>query len=894
MRRFQAGKWARSPSLEYLERKSLLAGDIVINEFMASNSGALLDADGDSSDWVELFNPTEDVIDLTGWYLSDDQDDLTKWTFPNESIGAGEYLVVFASGKDRTTGELHTNFRLRAAGEALLLTEPDGETIAAGYPKDFPPQRSDVSFGIPTGGVSSNATVLDMPTPGAANSVSAIADLVSFSYINPTFTEPFLLTLGGAEAGQAIAYTVDGSLPTLDSPIYKTPISIGMTTLVRARIVADTAVGPVSSQGYSRLSTEVAEFSSGLPIMLIENYGAGEIPNKGFPTQTGAETFQQPRQVASIAIFEQDADGRAQLGSEVDLHHRIGIRVRGAFSATFDEPGYSVEFWTESNDDIDVSPLGLTPHSDWVLYAPNATHDRADRTLIDNTFLFSVSQEMGHWAPSFRYIEAFVNTGGDDVTMSDHVGLYVLEDKVDRGDGRIEFDRLSSDGNQGGWLLTINRMDAIPEDDPTATPQHFHTAGPNGILETPPNASGVGDDIPRQHNAFLNFEDPNGYRINSAQREAIETWFAEMEDVLYGRTGVAWNDPVDGYSKYIDVASFIDYFILNNISNNGDGFLLSMWLYNPDPNGHGKLTMGPIWDADLGSFQGNPLSRLREDVNRLWYTRMFEDPDFVQQYVDRWFELRSNTLSLDNVVSAIDDLETTITLEAAERDGVTDWPARLTNMKEWLSERLPAIDRLFVQPAELVEVEQGFSVTSTGDVYYTLDGSDPRASGGLPSEAAELLDGNVLALSGAGTVIVRVFDDGEWSAKTQASFSTTDGDVDHDGRVDASDIDVLLSAIAQRRNDTDLDLNGDEALDEADVDYLLESVLQTRRGDANLDGNVDFGDFLILSANFGRHASWSGGNFDVDPFVDFADFLALADNFALQSENIGTTPNDSA
>lgn len=877
----------RALSVETLEHKRLLAGDVVVNEFMAANSGALLDADGDSSDWIELFNPTENSIDLTGWHLSDDLDNLTKWTLPNESLGPGEYLLVFASGKDRISGELHANFRLRADGEALLLTEPDGETVSFAYSPEFPEQRSDVSFGIPVGRPSSDATFLAAPTPGGENSAAQLTEIVTFSHVTPTFSEPFLLTLDGAGPNQSIAYTLDGSPPTADSTKYAAPFLVEATTLVRARIVAEAAVGPIRSQGYSQLSPDVVEFSSGLPILLIENFGQGDIPNKGFPSQTGADTFQQPRQTASIAVFEQNEQNIARLGREVDLHHRIGIRVRGAFSATFSEPGYSLEFWDESDSDIDVAPLDLLPHSDWVLYAPNPVHERADRTLIDNTFLFSVSQEMGHWAPSFRYLEAFVNTGGDEVTMSDHVGLYVLEDKVDRGAGRIEFDRLSSAGDEGGWLLTVNRMDAIPEDDPNSTPQHFHTAGPDGILETPPNASGVGDDIPRQHNAFLNFEDPNGYRINSAQRATIETWFAEMEDVLYGRTDVGWNDPDEGYPQYIDSQSFIDYFILNNISNNGDGFLLSMWLYNPEPNGSGKLTMGPIWDADLRSFQFDPLGRLRENVDRLWYGRMFEDPDFVQQYVDRWFELRASTLSEERLVSIIDDLARTITLEAAERDGVPDWPTRLDDMKAWLARRLPALDRLFVQPARLSRTDQGFDVSANGEVYYTLDGSDPRTRGGQPSDTAQRVEGVVLRLESAvGEIIARVFDDGAWSAKTQVRFSTTAGDVDNDGQVNASDIDLLVAAIRQGETTSEFDLNGDEVVNEADVDYLVESILQTRRGDANLDGSVDFNDFLTLSANFGTGASWSGGNFDVDTIVDFDDFLTLADNFRFESENI--------
>ena len=515
-----------------------------------------------------------------------------------------------------------------------------------------------------------------------------------------------------------------------------------------------------------------------------------------------------------------------------------------------------------------------------MLYAPNPD---TDATLIDNTFLFSISNEMEHWAPAFRYVETFVNTDGDDVTMSDHVGLYVFEDKVSRGPGRIDFGRLSPDGTDGGWMLTVNRMDAIPADDITAVPQNFHTAGPDGILQTPPNSAGVGDDIPRQYNAFLNFEDPGGYDINPAQRQSIETWFQEMENVLYGRTENRWNDPEDGYAKYIDVDSFIDYFILNNLSSNGDGFLLSMWLYNPDPQGEGKLTMGPIWDADLGSFQGNPLGKLRRDIDRLWYTRMFEDPDFVQRHVDRWFELRQTTLAIGHLSEVIDDLAEEITPEAVLRDDVTDWPGRLAEMKSWLAQRLPAIDQLFVPPAVLRQVPTGIAVSASDDVYYTLDGSDPRAIGGAKSASAVLLSDDVLRLESPSTVVARVFANGQWSAPVRATFTMRPtGDVNGDGLVNASDIDFLLAAVAQGGFDSILDLNFDQAVDDTDVDYLVQTVLRTEAGDTNLDGQIDFADFLRLAANYGSVASWSGGNFDADPLVDFSDFLILSGNFGFK------------
>jgi hypothetical protein len=100
--------------------------------------------------------------------------------------------------------------------------------------------------------------------------------------------------------------------------------------------------------------------------------------------------------------------------------------------------------------------------------------------------------------------------------------------------------------------------------------------------------------------------------------------------------------------------------------------------------------------------------------------------------------------------------------------------------------------------------------------------------------------------------------------------------------LDASDIDFLWAAVAQDSGEPALDLNADDTVDEADVDYLVESVFQTRAGDTNLDGRVDFNDFLRLASSFGKVASWTFGNSNVDTLVDFDDFLILASNFGFQ------------
>ena len=102
----------------------------IISEVMASNSGTVFDEDGAASDWIELYNPDSTVADLSGWHLTDNSANPVKWTFPSGvALGAHEFLVVWASGKNRTAdpSKLHTNFSLSASGEYLALVSPDAQ-----------------------------------------------------------------------------------------------------------------------------------------------------------------------------------------------------------------------------------------------------------------------------------------------------------------------------------------------------------------------------------------------------------------------------------------------------------------------------------------------------------------------------------------------------------------------------------------------------------------------------------------------------------------------------------------------------------------------------------------------------------------------------------------------
>ncbi len=139
------------PAVETLESRHLLSADLLISEFLASNDNGVRDEDYTRPDWIEILNTADTEVNLDGWFLTDDADDLDQWRFPNVTLGPGERMTVFASGKSRAQpgGELHANFELDMAGEYLALVEPDGVSVAFDFGPRYPAQVPDVSFGLP-------------------------------------------------------------------------------------------------------------------------------------------------------------------------------------------------------------------------------------------------------------------------------------------------------------------------------------------------------------------------------------------------------------------------------------------------------------------------------------------------------------------------------------------------------------------------------------------------------------------------------------------------------------------------------------------------------------------------------------------------------------------------
>ena len=213
---------------------SSFSQSIRFNEIVSSNS-SYTDDDGETNDWIEFYNPTDETINLKSWYLSDEKDDLKKWQFPDIQIKSGEFLIVFASDKNKSSKFLHTNFKISSKGETLFLSNENEELTDE---ITIPLLLTDVSYGI---SITNDAKVYySDPTPGYQNSINeflGITDSVlEFSHPGGIVDDKVNLSINGIKEGETIRYTTDKSVPKIDSQKYDNPIIINETKVIRAKI----------------------------------------------------------------------------------------------------------------------------------------------------------------------------------------------------------------------------------------------------------------------------------------------------------------------------------------------------------------------------------------------------------------------------------------------------------------------------------------------------------------------------------------------------------------------------------------------------------------------------------------------------------------------------------
>jgi hypothetical protein len=207
----------------------------IINELMTSNTTILMDNYDEYPDWIEIYNSGETSIDLDGYGLSDRPDNPFKWVFPKVSIEPKEFMIIYASGRDKTIKILHTNFKISSDGESLVLTDPAGALCDSVFTEI---EGTDISFGRSPDGAEEWILFIE-PTPGESNTANGYQGYseaeVNMSLPGGFYNSSIMLVLFSDAENAEIRYTIDGSEPTETSFLYSSAVSIDTTTVVRTR-----------------------------------------------------------------------------------------------------------------------------------------------------------------------------------------------------------------------------------------------------------------------------------------------------------------------------------------------------------------------------------------------------------------------------------------------------------------------------------------------------------------------------------------------------------------------------------------------------------------------------------------------------------------------------------
>ena len=375
----------------------------------------------------------------------------------------------------------------------------------------------------------------------------------------------------------------------------------------------------------------------------------------------------------------------------------IGIEIRGESSQFFDKKSYGFETWDSQYNDLDVALIGFPEEEDWILYGPFS-----DKSLIRNKLIYELSNRMGRYTTKTEFVELTINY--------EYKGLYIFMEKLKRDKNRIDISKLeNADIDEelisGGYIIKIDKSDM--EDGSYTDYNSFQSQ-----FDVFGNENG---DI----RINFNYEYPKPGEIHANQKNYIKNYFYEFESSLASNN---FKDPINGFRKYIDEDSFIDFFILNELSNNVDGYRLSTYLQK-DRNE--KLVIGPIWDFNLSFGNADYCGGERYDVwcfkfNErclgdywnvpFWWNRLLEDEKFVDKLKGRWNQLRLNILSDNNILTLIEEQYSFLNNETdiINRNfnkwkifGIYIWPnsfignnyyEEMDFLKNWIKERTKWLD----------------------------------------------------------------------------------------------------------------------------------------------------------------------------------------------------------
>ena len=349
----------------------------------------------------------------------------------------------------------------------------------------------------------------------------------------------------------------------------------------------------------------------------------------------------------------------------------IGIKVRGQSSAMFPKPGYSVEIRDDKGEGMDVSMFGLPPADDWVFHGPYV-----DKSMLRNALAYWLFRQAGRYAPRTKHFDLYIN--------GVYRGVYVMVEKIKRGKYRVNVSKLketdiAGDSLTGGYIWAFDKVGT-----------NTGGAGNNNKGGIDAEGFNTSDGL----NVILHY--PKKANIQKQQEEYLKKYLNDLEALFKnGKNG-------DGFEKYVDLGSALDYVLHQEITNNGDSYWCSFFLHKPKDktkNGvftEGKVTLGPPWDFNLAmsnggmmGFGGSGNSWQIESSSKSgnggmwgmgggsliapkWLTGMWKRSDYQSELKKRWAELRSGVWHTKVMDAYLDSMKTYLT-KAADRN-FKRWP----------------------------------------------------------------------------------------------------------------------------------------------------------------------------------------------------------------------------
>ncbi|MBR9920656.1 MAG: T9SS type A sorting domain-containing protein [Bacteroidetes bacterium] len=418
--------------------------------------------------------------------------------------------------------------------------------------------------------------------------------------------------------------------------------------------------------------------SSDLPLLLINTYGI-PIPD-------------EPKIDAHLGIID---NGPGVLNFLTDDYNgydgSIAIEIRGSSSQSFAKKNYSFETRLENGENNNVPLLGMPEENDWVLHGPYS-----DKSLMRNVLSYHIGNQMDQYAPRTRWCEVLIN--------NEYKGLYVLVEKIKRDDNRVDIARLtpndvSGDELTGGYIFSVDRDDDGPQS---------------------------GWYSPFTDFLFYKYQDPDFDELQPEQKDYLQTYVTIYEEAMQILP------TAETYEHFIDVPSWIDYWIATEIFKHVDNFKFSFYMYKRKESNGGKIYFGPLWDINLGygNFdfakdpgpQGWSYEWVNSGVLRpFWVLDLSEDPEIQNKVHCRWQELRQGALHTDSLLSFIDS--TAAYIENAQIRNFERWPVlgtyvwpnayvgdtyeeEVSFLKDWLVERLQWMDDNMFGDCSLVAGEK--------------------------------------------------------------------------------------------------------------------------------------------------------------------------------------------